>query len=91
MIEGLPALASPPYIVMIEGLPTLASPPYRVMIEFTSGGLNFREWARYGDVAYAGKWSLAVRATRDTDTGIDFFPVVARELSVAENGCRRMP
>ena len=60
-------------------------------LPFTSGGLNFREWARYKDAAYAGKWSLAVRAARNTNTGIDYFPVVARELSVAENGGRRMP
>ena len=60
-------------------------------LPFTSGGLNFREWARYADAAHIGKWALVVRSARDSVTGVDHFPIVARELEVATNGGRPMP
>jgi hypothetical protein len=58
---------------------------------FEPGGLNFREWARYADAAMLGKWALVIKSARDTVTGENHFPIVARELNVAVNGGVTMP
>ena len=60
-------------------------------LSFETGGQNFREWARYVDAAMLGKWALVTKSARDTVTGENHFPIVARELQCAVNGGVTMP